>query len=231
MSKVVFVVDSDIHFKHEIKNYKADHVQKITDLADKEKVDALICVGDLTENGWDGKKSLCWKYGGDYDQLTPLKEQYVKLISKKMPVFLCAGNHDYYVPWPYIHHGVLEYIKDKHGAQRYSFDLGKLHFICLDRFPDDESVSFLKKDIVKHKDQDMVIFFHYNPTGPWSDWWSDKDKERFYEIIKDYKIKALLVGHWHISQTTEWKGLKVIMAGGRQLAKCTYDGEINVEFF
>ena len=228
---ITFLVDSDLHFKHEIISTKTNNVNKIITLAQKEKINALICPGDLTDNGWDGAHFTCWKYGGDYDQLTPYKEQYEKPISKHIPIYECAGNHDYYVPPPHIHHGVLDYIKSKHGGLRYSFDIDKLHFIALDRYPDKDGMNFLKDDIKKHKDKDIIIFFHYNLTGPYSEWWSEDEKEKFYEVIKYYKVKALLVGHLHSSMLSEWKGYKVILAGGPKIAKCIYDGEnVNVEF-
>lgn len=229
--KTTFIVDSDIHFEHEIKQYKSNHVKLITDLCQTEKIDAVICPGDLTNNGWNGANLCGWSYGGDYDQLTPLKEQFVEPLERHVPVYLCAGNHDYYVPSPYIVHPVLKYICQKHGAQRYSFDINDLHFICLDRYPDSKGICFLKRDLEKHKHKKIIIFFHYNFTGPFSNWWSNKNKEKFYDTIQNYNIIALLVGHHHISKQLEWKGYKVIMAAASSFAKCIYeDGEFDVEF-
>ncbi len=223
-----FLVDSDLHFKDNvIRKAKYDHVQNITDLCQKQTISALICPGDLTNNGWDGSKFLFWKYGGKEDQLTPLKEQYVNPLSKLLQVYLCGGNHDYYVPWPYIVHPVLDYIKEKHGSQRYSFDIDVIHFICLDRCPDKAGIKFLKEDLKKNSDKIIIIFFHYNLTGKWSDYWSEKDKEKFYNIIKYYNVKALIVGHSHISRTSQWKGYLVISAGSKQIALCRYDKEKN----
>jgi len=226
-----FLVDSDIHFTNTIRSYKSDHVKKITDLCQREKINALICPGDLTDSGGNGAHIFCWYYGGRQDQLTPLKKQYVEILDKHLPVYLCAGNHDYNVPRPYIVHPVLKYIRQRHGAQRYSFELNDLHFICLDKCPNKEGMAFLRRDLKENVGKNIVIFFHYNLTGDYSDWWSIKEKEDFYATIKDYNIVALLVGHHHISTLTEWKGYKVVMAAAAAFAKCTYaDGELNVEF-
>lgn len=231
MTTTTFLVDSDIHFTDTIRSYKSDHVKKIIDLCQTEKIDALICPGDLTDDGWDGANMCGWYYGGKQDQLTPLKEQYVEPLDKHLPVYLCAGNHDYYVPRPYIVHPVLKYIRQRHGAQRYSFDINDLHFICLDRYPDILGMSFLRLDLLKNSDKNIVIFFHYNFTGEMSDWWSEKVKSEFYSVIQGYNIVALLVGHHHISVYTQWRGYKVIMGAGSAFAKCTYkNGELDVEF-
>ena len=220
---IKFLVDSDLHFRRNIRNDKLDHVKKITNLCNQEKINALICPGDLTNNGWNGKHILCWYYGGKEDQLTPLKKQYVDILSQKLPVYLCGGNHDYYVPWPYITHPVINYIKERHGAKYYSFDIQTLHFICLDRYPDKYGIKFLQKDLEKYKDRDIIIIFHYNLIGPYSNWWKENEKEIFYNTIKNHNIIALIVGHWHTSRVDEWKGYKVIYGAGSKIAKCTYD--------
>lgn len=229
-----FLVDSDLHFRNVIKPTKADHVDKILDLSRKERISALICPGDLTNDGYNGAKLLCWYYGGDENQVGALKKQYVDIISNWMPVYLCAGNHDYYVPWPYITHPVINYIKDKHGDIRYSFDIGNVHFICLSKYPDKKGIKFLKKDLRLNKGKNMVIFFHFNLTGKWSNWWTEEEKETFYNVIRFHNILALLVGHAHISQTSYWKDYLVISGASRSIAKCKYDAErnkIDVEYF
>lgn len=226
----IFLVDSDLHFTNTIRSYKKDHVKKIIAMCENEKIDALICPGDLTNDGWDGANLCGWYYGGKQDQLTPLKEQYVEPLDSHLSVYLCAGNHDYYVPRPYIVHPVLKYIRQRHGAQQYSFDINDLHFICLDRYPDSAGMSFLKQDLLKHHYKNIIIFFHYNFTGELSDWWSEKEKDNFYDEIKGHNIVALLVGHHHISIVTEWRGYKVIMGAGGAFAKCTYTaGNLQVE--
>lgn len=226
-----FLVDSDLHFRHHITDYKKNHVEKIIKECDKEKIDALICPGDLTNNGWDGSHLLCWKYGGDVDQLKPLKEEYVKPLEKHLPVYLCHGNHDKYVPRPYIHHGVLDYIKKKYGGLRYSFDINDIHFICLGLYPDEDGLRFLKNDLIKNTNKNVIIFFHYNLVGSYSDWWSNSEKEDFYDTIKNYKIIGLLVGHHHISKVDNWKGYPVILSAYESIAKCTVtNGNITVRF-
>lgn len=230
---LTFLVDSDLHFEHEIKSYKRDHVNKIKKLCETDKIDALICPGDLTENGWDGSHLFCWKYGGEYSQLAPLKEQYVEPLEKVLPVYLCHGNHDEYVPKPYLKHGVIDYIKKRHGDKRYSFDKKDVHFICLAKYPDKDSIKFLKKDLEENCDKDtpIIIFFHYNLVGSYSDWWTDEEKETLYETVCGYNIIAFLVGHHHVTFQTEWKGYKVVTGAAAALSKCTYkDGELTVEY-
>ncbi len=233
-----FIVDSDLHFKHDIRSVKRNNVQKITEKIKNDNIKAIICPGDLTNNGWDGKKFWKWKYGGDFNQLGPLKKDYVEPLEDHTNVYLCAGNHDTYVPWPYFHKGVFDYIKARHGSLRYSFDLKEdsdqgLHFICLHIYPDEDGIEFLQKDLKKNHDRKIVIYFHYNLSGPFSDWWNDEEKGVFLKTIKDYNIKAIIVGHFHKTYERDWNGYKIINGGGRNIPLVTYDpneAELSVEF-
>ena len=179
---VVFIVDSDLHFTKSIKSYKNNHVEKITKLCQQRSIDAVICSGDLTNNGWNGKNLLWWNYGGLYDQLTPLREQYVDPISRYTGVYLCKVNN-------------------------YTFDA--------------KSIKYLKDKLCK--DRANILFFHYNIKGAFSDWWSDREKNTFYNTIKDYDIGAIVCGHLHTAGVTEWRGIKVIQASNEKFAICEFD--------
>ena len=225
---VTFIVDSDLHFTNSITPKKSNHVSLITGICKERQIDAVICPGDLTDNGWNGKSLCCWKYGGEYDQLISLKEQYISPISKYTNVYLCMGNHDTYTPWPYIH-PVGNYIERRYDSLRYVFKLGDLHFVCLNIYPDRKGISFLNDILVKGRP--YVLFFHYNLEGQWSDWWTEKEKEQFYETIKDYNIVAILVGHAHRSSNMEWRGINVISGASTAVPVCTYErGKLSVEF-
>lgn len=218
-----FAVVSDLHFTDRIKDNKTDYVEKLTALCEEEGVDAIICAGDLTDNGTNGGSLCCWNYGGKQDQLTPLKEQFVEPLEQHTNVYLCMGNHDTYVPWPYITHPVGNYIKKKHGALRYHFDHGIARFICLNIYPDKKGLAYLKENL--SKDKSNILFFHYNLTGSFSDWWTKKEKEAFYNTIKDYPIAGIICGHLHISSTSTWRDITVIQGAGSDIAVCEYGAE------
>lgn len=65
----------------------------------------------------------------------------------------------------------------------------------------------------------VVIFFHYNITGPHSDWWSAGGKEAFYEVIKPtpkkgYRVCCVAVGHQHRSYIEKWRDVSVVSGAG-----------------
>lgn len=55
--------------------------------------------------------------------------------------------------------------------------------------------------------QSVIIMMHYGFTGfsinDWN-WWTPKQRRRFYELIKDYQVAALLHGHDHEAQHYFW---------------------------
>lgn len=214
---ITFIHDSDLHYD-ENSSRKKNNVQKILDI----DPDFVVVTGDLTSNGYDGSHFLCFNYGGDEDQLTPLKEKYVNVIENNdIPVYLCDGNHDNgrnKIPYK----PVLCYIKKRHGGLKYTFEYLGVHFICCSVYPKD--IKWLKKKLNKAKNNPVFIYFHYNLIGRYSDWWSDKDKDKFYETIKDHKnIKAILEGHFHSSKIYNWRDFLVIRSAGKHFSVIQFD--------
>lgn len=244
-----FLFESDLHFTEE-KTLNKIPVRGI-DVANwcehnksEKPISAIICIGDLTDHGYDGKYlnfgCFKWYYGGKTNQLGKFISDYVEPIEKtNIPLYCCIGNHDTYVPRPYLHHGVNEYIENKYGSLYYSFDLGsletndQLHFVCLSVYPDDDGISFLKKDLKNYPQKKRIIYFHYNLEGPFSNFWSKKDKQRFFKVIEPFRstIVALLVGHYHIHDDDRdgWENFRIVMAADQQLAVCDYDHQHGLE--
>jgi len=121
-----FIVDSDLHFTKcdsqtvSIREDKQADVKKIMQLieqageSNENNLSAVIVPGDLTDHGWDGSSFAGWYYGGKIDELSGVKKQYVgpieqaiaespnQSIVKEMKVYVGIGNHDTYVPPPYL---------------------------------------------------------------------------------------------------------------------------------
>lgn len=229
-----FVLDSDLHFgSSENNGIRPDKMQdrsKIIDLASDPRHQARFVVvpGDLTNNGGDGKYidfgCYKWYYGGREDQAGAFRKQWVEPLSRHLPVYFGAGNHDTYVPWPYFHKPIFNYVRKQFGSLRYSFQPEpRVNFICLHIYPDADGIKFLRKELADKPTHDHIIFFHYNFRGPLSGWWSQEEKEIFWQTIRDHNIVGLLVGHHHVSEKYEWHGIPVIKAAGSSLALCTYD--------
>lgn len=218
---IIFVHDSDLHYgkyKLEPRRNKEKHPESII----SSRAQFVIVTGDLTENGYDGKRFGCFRYGGDEDQLSPFLKNYVAPIEESgREVYLCAGNHDRGKRFLgiSIYPAVKRLIQKRHGGSKYTFRKGDLKFICCHECPSD--IKWLKKQL-NDQDQPTIIFFHFNLQGPFSDWWSQKQKDVFYAAIKDYNIVGILVGHHHLNQVSEWKGIKVINSAN-QFSYILYD--------
>lgn len=221
------IVDSDLHFgQGHIRADKSNHAALIPKIVRDEGVDAVICAGDLTERGWDGKNLLCWHYGGTDNQVAPLK-QFIAEIEADVPVYICEGNHDQYVPWPYFHKGVKNLVKERHGGRIYSWGLKKdnikYHFVCLGVYPDEGARAFLRRELESHPGDYIVIYFHYNVDGAYSDWWSVGDKTAFVQILEPHRarISAIIVGHLHANYHKVWNGYNIISGAGSNVLMTT----------
>lgn len=228
-NSITLVIDSDLHFKADgIRFDKADHLAKLRQLSD---IDAIICAGDLTNNGFDGKRFLCWPYGGSEDQLSPMA-QHIDELQTIAPTYVSMGNHDNYVPWPYIHKGVRDYVVERHGGLRYSWEIKRadhagtlmiFRFICLDLYPDSAGLRYLEAELKANPNKMIVLYFHYNVEGAWSDWWSDAEKKAFLEAIEPHRrrIKLIICGHRHANYHIVWNGYDVVSGAGSRLMVCT----------
>lgn len=123
---------------------------------------------------------------------------------------------------------------DKKSGLHYTFVWGGVRFFNLNIYPgaddyppqshyDDpsrdinpkdkvtyNSLQFLQNQLQKLKDpeQPIVIYFHYDFTSR-DRWWDTNEKERFYRVIKDFNVIAIITGHTHRTQIYTWKGLNI----------------------
>lgn len=229
---LTFAHDSDLHYGErglEPREYKNLHPKSIID-SDAEFV---IITGDLTDNGYDGSHLGCIQYGGDEDQVSPFIKHYVKPIKDAgKGVYMCAGNHDRgKKTWKIsIYSPINNLIRKEYGGLNYTFEKQGLKFVCCDKYP--KKLKWLKKQLV-NPFQPTIIFFHYNLVGPFSNWWSEKSKDKFYNVVKDCNIIALLFGHHHISKIGTWKGITTI-SSANSFSLITYNPDtekiVNIRF-
>jgi len=215
-----FILDSDVHYGKARDNGPRVWKKRNPDnIVLEEDIDFVVVTGDLTENGYNGKKFLGFHYGGFSDQLKAFRDRYVRPIGEaNIPLKLCIGNHDRGRP-PYLYQPVFCYVKKRYGGIKYTFDHKGFRFICCGMYPKD--TKWLRKRLSKEKHN--IIYFHYNVSGAYSDWWSKKAKKRFVKTVKGYPIAAVLVGHDHVSRQYEWEGLNIVMAAGEGYARVTCD--------
>ncbi len=160
----------------------------------------VLIAGDLTEKGAaDQWRQFVAHYGltGKDGML-----QY--------PVYECRGNHDRGL----FSQPVLDGVKKRHGRLTYSMDFDDLHVVCLDLYPDAAILSWLRSDLAAvGRTLPVVIYFHYSIEGPFSDWWSRREKDAFAEAIEGFNVVGIFHGHYHGSQHYRWRGYDVYNVG------------------
>jgi len=224
----VFICDSDLHFQSTVpggpivvpRSEKADNVLIITRI----KPDFVIMAGDLTNNGSDGSTFCYIPISGPEKQLQAYLSQYVQPIQAHViPIYAAMGNHDNYTYPPYVYMAVKSYLQKFYGGIHYNFVHKNVQFICLGLYPDAAALKYF--NTVANKSLPIVVFFHYNLVGDWSNWWSDQEKDDFLITITGYQIKLIVTGHIHICASYQWNNYPVITCGGQGLYQCTYSAE------
>lgn len=228
MGKWYFVADGDPQVGSETDSDGLPIVRKVKQnmgsrLIKYEKpIKFVICAGDLTSLGQDGKKILCWK-NGEYNQVGIFLNDYLNNIeSKGIRVYCCPGNHDTYVAWPYWYKPVFNFLRRKYNANNdgcYMFEMSGVKFISLGIYPNKKNLDWLKDQIRDlFKGTPLIIFYHYNTVDsePYSDWWKDEEKEAFYQVIKDYNVQLIINGHYHASGKGMWHGIPVVRGSGHK---------------
>lgn len=225
MPEVKIILDSDPQFLYvENENkvriglhkgmYESNTVNKIINLCETNDITAVITAGDLTDHGYDNKNScLCCRPNGEHDETSGFIEQYYKPIKNiNNNLLLCAGNHDTYTTFPY-RKPIFNFIKREYGDLYYSKIINGVLFCCCHIYPTRDIRNWLDNQL-KQNDKPTVIFFHYNLTGEYSDWFPENDKNEFLTVINKYKnnIMCILTGHWHTSNQSNWNGFKTFIA-------------------
>ena len=232
-----FLVNSDTHVSDGTHaNYILKSEQKpimIKYCQTHDDVKTILLCGDMTDNGY---KKQFNTFSNEW--LTPF-------YNLNIPVHMAYGNHDTYLDHWYEKKAVLNYIKKQEGDVHYSFDIDGIHFICCGKYPDGsgsgsscspicwDTLTWLKYDLEEVGTQTpVVIFFHYNLVGSFNDWWSGKNKDIFYNIIKNYNIKSVFTGHFHKTFTHQWRGtIPTACVGGNYFAIGKYhNGTFKVVF-
>lgn len=220
-----FACDSDVHYGYlDLKDASGDPkcrkpsiTNQILSLNQQYKLDFLLHIGDATDHGSNQASISCCKPADNTNEFNAFLEGYLNPIERAgIPVKLCVGNHDVN-KWKYPTISVLEYIRDKHQGTYYwlndelsgcyKFFNKNILFICLGKYP--KNIEWLKSNLPQDKTIPIVIYYHFNTitSQPWSDWWSDADKEIFKNTIAGYNVKFILNGHWHTNKTDFWNGI------------------------
>lgn len=127
------------------------------------------------------------------------------LGSTSMPVFTTIGNHDKSAPAPEPKNG--GFFSGIYGPLNYSFNRGKVHFICLDNvvFTDnsnygagfsDQQINWVAEDLAHvPKDHMIILYFHIPLRGS-----GVPNKDRLLRLLEGYAEVHLMTGHTHYNQ-------------------------------
>lgn len=172
-------------------------------------------------------------------------------------ILLCVGNHDMYTTTlpknienffmggPLLQ-PVYEYVRKRENATVisnkgkpltlsvnnyynlvYERSIDNLNFICLGLYPDKYTCdNYLKSRICSA--QKKILFFHFNLEGPFSDFWTQEEKDYFYDTIKLHKDKivCIVVGHIHTTVMSKWNDITTLCAGGPDILVCNYENGV-----
>ncbi len=194
----------------------------------------VILNGDLLDEGFDKETApglwaeFCRDYGlsgSDGRLCYPLYEGF--------------GNHDGGPLKSITRAGIRERNPRRVGltavspeGMHYSWDWGHLHCVQLNLFggsgPADVkgvnpaehnpegALDFLRDDLAQHvgaSGRPVIVFQHFAWAGGMADWWQPEAKDRFYDVVKPYRVACLINGHSHGAGFVPWKDLLTIHDG------------------
>ena len=152
------------------------------------------------------------------------------------PVYEGYGNHDFHDSWS----SILEWFKARNplrtglsnissNGYHYSWDWDFLHLVCLNIFPGNEpstnfpwldpkrSLEFLADDLatrVGKSGRPVVLYHHYSlDAGNSGPWWEERQRENYFNVIKDYNVILILGGHTHSIDRLNWRGIDTFSVG------------------
>lgn len=169
----------------------------ISEVRNIENVEFGMSLGDLV--------------GNDLSLFTPYANA-VKEVG--IPWFNVMGNHDMNFDSE-ADEASDETYEATFGPNNYAFNYGKVHFIVLDDilYPDprdgkgywggfrEDQLDFVENDLkYVPKDHLVVLSFHIPLSEPWGDNFRDEDRERLFDILKDFPHTLSLSAHTHIQR-------------------------------
>lgn len=135
-------------------------------------------------------------------------------VLSRIPVYVIPGNHEINGPGQNrIFQEVFEMPENgPEGYEElcYSFDYENCHFVCLDtnyygKFHRLGQLQYdwLKHDLAKTDREHIFVFGHEPayPVGPHKGNSLDvyiQERDRFWNLLKEYKVKAYFCGHEHL---------------------------------
>ena len=171
----------------------------------------VIITGDLVNHTDDSLQKAIYK-------------RNIAAIDKAVKVYELPGNHDMR-PWTEEHHN--EYL-DFVGYDRFSFREGGCAFIGFDSCCIKDTIvavaaeqkEWLTKELAGAKGCRHIFLFTHCPIFRESideeeDYFnfSKPQREEYLGLFKQYGVSAVFAGHTHKDYSSEYEGIKLIIAG------------------
>jgi Icc-related predicted phosphoesterase len=212
------IVVSDLHFGSA--NEKPTHA--IFNRIYSHTTDLVIVNGDTTNCGRDYRSALCCCFAryccaccNCENEIKKMQRKLIEPLKTECDIMLSLGNHDTLC----CRNAMKEYITKTYGSINYKYSYKNAVVFALGVYPDAQALSFLEHEL-KTENRSIVIAFHYDLK---SNLWSESEKDAFYRVIKFKNVKAILVGHSHVSGVDLWRDMPVINASGNSFACVTID--------
>lgn len=227
---VNILLDSDQHYHYDSSLNKIIIGQNKGDstlfkMLGEENISTVVLPGDFTDHGWDAKVFCCCIKNGEYDEFGTFMEDFFTPLKNKFgDVLTTVGNHSSYVAWPYTHKPEYDFVTSLHGNMYYSFRKDGIIYFSCGLYPSFEICEWLSTEL-RSNSLPIIIFFHYNLDGDYSDWWSDDEKQNFLSVVLPYKdrILSIFCGHLHSTKSYKWNDIQITMAAANSPALCSYD--------
>ena len=221
------VIASDLHFDMPPETDQYHHVVAINRLGETKKIDGVIIAGDIFDKAAHQIQSLYrqrWDKGGGERQI-------------HYDVYPTFGNHDISpengrpaenkrgfelnmalldsVLDSKLRLGEIKNI-DRH-SRSYSFDIGDVHFVDGQLAAGDttyapSNLDWIERDLKQYaSDGRPVVYIQHYGFDSWAqEWWPQKNRDRLFEILKQYNLAAFFVGHTHSASLQYYRGCPVV---------------------
>jgi outer membrane protein assembly factor BamB/predicted phosphohydrolase len=146
----------------------------------------------------------------EWGNLSDFKLTEEILTKQKKPYYIIPGNHD--LKWSGS--GEKEF-SSVFGSDKFYFKHKGFHFVGLHQGPmlrmgdgifSPEILRWLKNKMAEiKKDEPVIVMFHYPLDSSISNWYD------CYDILKNYNVVAILVGHGHRNVDLDFNGIHGVM--------------------
>ncbi|MGH9661182.1 MAG: metallophosphoesterase, partial [Bryobacteraceae bacterium] len=177
--------------------------RELARLMERERASLLVHTGDLVYPD------------GTFEAYERRYFDYYQRLMRRMPFFPTPGNHDYYktggMPYVAVHSLPAESVPEADAGRYYSFELGNVHFICLDSNTPLERAArnlgpmlrWLETDLQNARRFWRVAYFHHPPFagGPnQNDPLSRLVRDHIVPVLERHNVPIAFSGHEHSYQ-------------------------------